>query len=262
MNDDILWTVRKKSVLETLKKGEREDGRKFDEIREIEIQEGYVPKAEGSCLVKLGGTQVLVGVKMDVGEPYSDHEKEGNMVTNAELVPIAAPIYYSGPPSPESIELARVVDRGIRESKMIDFEKLCIIEGEKVWTALIDLHVLDFNGNLFDTATIGAIKALWNTKMPKYDKETNNISRQEYEGKVPVQFKPITATFAKIGNAIVIDPSLIEEKVADAKMVISIRDDDHMAAAQKIGKGSFTKQELDQMLETAIKKTKEIRKLI
>ncbi len=262
MDENIILKLKKDSITRMLKQGEREDGRKFDEYRKIEIIEGYVPKAEGSALVKLGETQVLVGVKMDIGTPYPDHEKEGNMVTNSELVPIASPLYYSGPPSPESIEFARVVDRGIRESGAIDFEKMCIVEGEKVWTALIDLHVLDFDGNFFDAATIGAVKALWNTRLPKYDEEKERLIKEETQGKLPVKYKPMTATFAKIGDSIVLDPSLTEEKVSDAMMVMSIRDDGHLSAAQKMGKGSFTIEEINQMFETAVKATKKIRKLI
>ena len=262
MSEDIIWSVKKSAVQEMLKKGQRQDGRKFDEFRKIEIQEGYIPKAEGSCLVKLGDTQILVGVKMTIGTPYPDSENQGNMMTSAELVPIADPEFYSGPPSPKAIEFARVVDRGIRESGMMNFEKLCIVEGEKVWTIMIDLHILDFNGNMFDAASIAAVKALWNTKKPKYDAKKEKLNREETDGKLQVEFKPLTATFVKIGETILLDPTLTEEKVSDAMMTMSIRDDDHLVAAQKSGIGIFTKKEIDEMLEIAIKRTKEIRKLI
>ena len=42
----------------------------------------------------------------------------------------------------------RADGRGIRESRMIDFEALCIEEGERVWMVYIDLHILDNDGNL------------------------------------------------------------------------------------------------------------------
>ena len=262
MDEDIVLDLKKNSIIKSLEQGERMDGRKFDEYRKVEVKEGYIPKAEGSALVKLGETQVLVGVKMDIGTPYPDHETEGNMVTNSELVPIASPEYYSGPPTPTAIEFARVVDRGIRESGAIEFDKMCITEGEKVWTALIDLHVLDFDGNFYDAATIGAVKALWNTRLPKYDAEKDMLVKTESKGKLPMKYKPITATFAKIGDSIVLDPSLVEEKVSDAMMLLSIRDDGHLSAAQKMGKGAFTIEEINQMFETAVKATKKIRKLI
>ncbi|MEK7831904.1 MAG: hypothetical protein AAB401_12500, partial [Acidobacteriota bacterium] len=46
------------------------------------------------------------------------------------------------------IELARVVDRGLRESHCIDLDKLVIKPGEKVFTVFVDIHILDHQGNL------------------------------------------------------------------------------------------------------------------
>ena len=37
----------------------RKDGRKPDETREIVIEPGFMPNAEGSALVKLGDTHVI-----------------------------------------------------------------------------------------------------------------------------------------------------------------------------------------------------------
>jgi exosome complex component RRP42 len=73
----------------------------------------------------------MAGIKMDIGEPYPDEPDSGVMTTAAELIPMASPDFESGPPDEESIELARVVDRGIRESKIIDVDKLCVVPSEK-----------------------------------------------------------------------------------------------------------------------------------
>ena len=52
-----------------------------------------------------------------------------------------------------SVELGRVVERGLRESRAIDTEALCIVAGEKVWSIRVDLHVLDHGGNLTDACS-------------------------------------------------------------------------------------------------------------
>jgi len=53
----------------TLNSGQRVDGRKYDEIRPIDIETGLLPKAHGSALFTRGETQALVtttlGTKMD-----------------------------------------------------------------------------------------------------------------------------------------------------------------------------------------------------
>lgn len=51
------------------------------------------------------------------------------------------------------IELGRVVERGLRESRAIDTEALCIVAGEKVWSIRVDIHILDHGGNLTDACS-------------------------------------------------------------------------------------------------------------
>ncbi len=94
-------------------KGERIDRRKVDDYRKIVVEPGVIEKAEGSARVKIGDTEVLVGVKMDLGEPYPDKPDDGVMIVGAEFSPIASPGFETGPPDENAIELARVVDRGI-----------------------------------------------------------------------------------------------------------------------------------------------------
>jgi exosome complex component RRP45 len=75
------------------------------------------------------------------------------------------------------IELGRVVERGLRQSRAIDTEALCIVSGEKVflllfhsqlqvWSIRVDIRILDDNGNLTDCCSIGAITALQHFRRP------------------------------------------------------------------------------------------------
>jgi len=144
-------------VKKMVSEGKREDGRGFEDFRKLSIEQGYIKNAEGSAMVTLGETKVLVGVKMEIGEPFPDRPDEGVLMVNAELGPIASPDFESGPPDEQSVELARVVDRGVRESKVIDMKKLCIEPGEKVWMVCVDIHVLNDCGNLIDASSLGDI---------------------------------------------------------------------------------------------------------
>ena len=150
-------SIKRDYYYNLVKNGKRADGRKFDEFRNIEIETGLISKAEGSARVKIGKTQVVAGIKMDIGEPYSDSPEKGVMMTAAELIPLASPDFEAGPPRENAIELARVVDRGIRESEVIGLDKLCIEPGDIIWLVFIDIHIIDFDGNLFDAAVLGAI---------------------------------------------------------------------------------------------------------
>lgn len=56
--------IEKARIYQAILSGERIDGRKLDEYRNIEIETGYVKKAEGSAYVRLGDTKVIAGIKV------------------------------------------------------------------------------------------------------------------------------------------------------------------------------------------------------
>ncbi|HME87067.1 MAG TPA: RNA-binding protein, partial [Candidatus Nanoarchaeia archaeon] len=124
----------KKKFIDYLAKGIRFDGRKPDEFRKMKIEYGVTATAEGSARVTLGDTVVMAGVKMEIGKPYPDTPDQGGLMVGAELLALASPEFESGPPSEWAVEVARVVDRGIRESHAIDVHKLLIKSGEQAWT--------------------------------------------------------------------------------------------------------------------------------
>ena len=255
---DIIWEVKKDAIRRMVKSGKRSDGRAGDEYRKIEFTEGYIPKSPGSCLIKMGNTQVLVGVKADVGEPYDDSPGRGNLSTSCELSPLASPDFSLGPPGEMSIEIARVVDRGIRESKMIDMDKLCITEGKEVWTLMVDIHVLDHDGNLTDAASLAAVKALSNAYLPKY--EDGKVLYTKQGEKVPVKEQPVSCSFVKIDETNILDPVLEEEKVKDAQITIVTTSKGEICAIQKSGSGTYSREEIEGMVDKAIERGKEIRK--
>ncbi|VVC00021.1 Exosome complex component Rrp42 [uncultured archaeon] len=176
------------------------------------------------------------------------------------MLPIASPDFEVGPPSKESIELARVVDRGIRESKSMDFRDLCIKEGEQVWMGFVDLYILNDDGNLFDACGVAALGALLDTKLPKL--EDGRIVKGEYQGKLKLRNKPILSTFAKIGNVVVADPCAEEEKAMSARFSVTVTEDDFITAFQKGLAGSFRVDEINWAIDVAMRNSKQIRKLL
>lgn len=243
----------------------RVDSRKFDEFRKVEIETGVAENAEGSARVKIGKTVVIVGVKMDVREPYPDTPAEGNLIVDAELVPIASPTFESGRPDEFAIEFARVVDRGIRESKTIDMEKLCITPKEKVWVVHIDAHAVDYDGNLMDAFGLGAIAALMDTRMPEWDAKEEKINRdvpREKRKPLPLKDAPVPVTTSKIGSSLVLDAGLEEEEARDAQITVTTTKDSNICAMQKAGNGFFTLDEVKKAVEFSLKKGKELRKLL
>ncbi len=205
------------------------EGKRFDErgglldFRKIIIEKNVSKKAEGSVRVKIGNTEVLVGVKLDVSAPYPDSLNKGNLMVTAEMLPLSSPRFESGPPGFDAIELGRVTDRGIRESGFIDLEKLCIKEGEKVWTVFIDIYSINDDGNLMDASTIGAIAALKMAKIPKYDEEKGKVLFGELSDEnVPLtNHLPIAISVHKIGNSLIVDPTREEEELSECRVTLT-----------------------------------------
>ncbi len=241
----------------------RADGRRLDEFRKIEVTDRPVDKAEGSAMVKIGRTKVIAGVKLDIGEPFSDRPDEGVLMSNAEFSPISSPDFEPGPPSVESVELARVVDRGIRESGAIDVKNLCIKKGEKVWMVYVDINILDHFGNLIDAATLAAAAALNNAVFPGLDKEGNvDYVGPKSKKNLPVKYRPVSCTFWKVDGKLILDPTRDEERAATARLTVATRDDGNLCAIQKGGDEGFTTDEVVRAAEISVKTGKELRKLI
>jgi len=247
-------------IKEYLKEGKRFDGRKLDEFREIFIETDISKKAEGSARVKLGKTEVLVGVKMNVETPYPDSPDSGNLVASVELSPMSSDRFELGPPKIEAIELARIVDRGIRESGVIDLKKLCIKEGEKVWTVYIDIYSINADGNLLDASAIGALVALKNAKIPKYDEKEEKVLFGEWTNKkVPLKNDSIlSCTIHKIGDKFILDPTVEEEDASDTRITIALAKDGSIHALQKGGENEITSEELFSVLDLAEKNYKSL----
>jgi exosome complex component RRP42 len=182
------------------------------------------------------------------------------MTVNAELVPLASPNFEPGPPDEKSIELARVVDRGIRESKAIDGEKLCIEPGKKVFVVFVDVYVLNHDGNLIDASALAAMAALLNTKMPNYEVKDGEVKMKQGYTPLPMRSHPITVTLAKINNRLVVDPWLEEEEVMDARITMAINDEGKICAVQKGLSGYFTPQQILEASKIAQEKAAELRK--
>ena len=240
----ILSEIKKGYIISQLKNGKRGDGRSPEEFRKITIISDYVKRAQGSAYVMLGDTKIIAGIKIEQGEPFPDTPNQGVLTTNVEMLPMAFPTFEPGPPNEDTIEIARVVDRGIREAKTVDLKKLVIEPGKKVWIVFIDIDVIDFDGNLIDACTLGALTAL-KTAVVKAE------GMDEF--KLPVDNLPISVTMVKIGNTLLCDPSVEEEQMAEARITVSTTEDGHIRAMQKGKVGSLSIDEIKNAISISLK---------
>ena len=234
----------------------RIDGRGRFEPRETTLETGILGNAEGSARVQMGKTIVLAGVKFQLMTPYPDRPTQGGLMCSAEVRPVAGRGWEAGPPSAESIELGRVVDRGIRESGCIDVDELCIIPGERAWQVILDLFAVSDDGNLFDAFALAGIAALRTAVVPAERFEVG----EDYP--LPVSKTPIMCSYHKVGGRYVLDADKREETGGDERIHITLGDDGHVHSLQKGLKGIFSAAEFDEIMEHALTRCAELRELV
>lgn len=253
MHEDL-----RNGIITLLSKGTRRDGRKPDQYRKVSVEYGVSKNAEGSARVRIGDTEVISGVKMEVMTPYPDTPDDGSMMVNVELTPLSSPDFETGPPSIDAIELARVTDRGIRESKALDTKKLCITSGEKMWMVVVDVCTINDDGNLFDAIPLAALAAMKDAVYPGFDGEVIDY-KNKTDQKLPLSRTPITVTVFKYGDHLLVDPTVDEMKVYDSRLTVSVLDNGNICSMQKGGNSPITHEDLFKMIQMAIDKSKELR---
>ncbi|MBN2881118.1 exosome complex protein Rrp42 [Candidatus Woesearchaeota archaeon] len=253
---------RKRHLLRSLDAGLRYDGRDSPtKYRNINIEYGASETAEGSAKVTIGETAVIAGVKLSLEAPYSDTPEDGNLMIGAEFLPIANADFEAGPPSIDSIELARVTDRGIREGHAMDLKTLCLEAGSKVWVVSVDICIMNDAGNLYDAASIATIAALKNTRYPEVKDGVVDYKHLS-DKKLELQHIPINVTVLKIGNHFIVDPDLIEQSMLDARLSVNVMEDGNLCALQKGGTMPLTTEEISKMIDIAVEKANELRGLL
>ena len=255
----IVEHLRKQQMWDAISKGKRLDGRNLDDIRPLEIELDIIKKANGSAKVKLGNSEVIAGVKIETGEPFEGLENKGALIVSAEVLPTASPYIEPGPPDEETVELARVVDRGIRESEMIDLDKLVLVPGKIVYTIFVDCSIINADGNLFDATSYAVVSALASSKIPVLEMQDGKVVNTGNSQDPPVTTIPVSITAIRIGEAVILDPTSEEEACMNARITITTNSNGDYTAIQKGSTGAFTVEQIKKAAETARIKGEEVR---
>ncbi|KAL1556328.1 exosome complex component RRP45A-like [Salvia divinorum] len=258
-------TVNEKKFIQTaLLSDLRTDGRGPFDYRNLTIQFG---SEDGSSEVQLGQTRVMGFVTSQLVQPYRDRPNEGTLAIFTEFSPMADPSFEAGRPGESALELGRIVDRGLRESRAVDTESLCVIAGKWVWSVRIDLHILDNGGNLVDAANIAALAALLTFRRPECTlggEDGQEVIIHPPEVREPlsliVHHLPIAVTFAFMGDQsiVIIDPSHIEEAVMGGKLTATLNTNGDVCAIQKAGGEGVMQSVVMQCLRIASVKAADI----
>lgn len=132
--------------------------RKIDQIRPVSMETGVNKWAEGSCLIKIGGTQVLCTASVDLNQPLWKRlqNKTGGWVTaEYSMLPRAVGTRKNRETlmkDHRSAEISRLIGRALRS--VVDMEKL----GRH--TITIDCDVIQADGGTRCASITGGFVAL------------------------------------------------------------------------------------------------------
>ena len=136
----------------------RADGRSPDELRPVVMTPGFMPNAEGSCLVQVGNTHVICTASVEEGVPRWLRGKGSGWVT-AE---------YSMLPRSTNERVQREVNRGRVSGRTQEIQRLIgrslravtDLEALGEWTVLVDCDVLRADGGTRTASITGGYVAL------------------------------------------------------------------------------------------------------
>lgn len=261
--------MNEKKFIETALASElRVDGRGLFEYRNITVKFG---REDGSSDVQLGQTHVMGFVTAQLVQPYRDRPNEGSLSIFTEFSPMADPSFEVGRPGESAIELGRIIDRGLRESRAVDTESLCVLAGKLVWSIRVDLHIIDNGGNLVDASNIAALAALLTFRRPECtlggeDGQEVIVHPPEVREPLPliVHHLPIAVTYAFFGdeNHVAIDPTHNEEAVMGGRMTATLNTNGDVCAIQKAGRVGVMQSDIMRCLRHASVKAADITKKI
>ncbi len=220
----------------------RLDGRENNQIRPLSIETNYVMHPEGSVLISMGNTKVLVNATVENRVPqWLLGQGKGWITAEYSMLPRATAQRtqrerVGGKPNSRSLEISRLIGRSVRT--MVDLTAL----GER--TITIDCDVIQADGGTRTTSINGASLAL-EIALNKLV-ESGQLKKSPLIGRVAA----ISIGVAD-GNSIV-DLNYDEDSHAEVDMNVVMDEHGNFIEIQGTAeRNPFSKERLDELLGLA-----------
>jgi ribonuclease PH len=215
-------------------------GRAADALRDISLDRGAAPNAEGSCLVAFGRTRVLCAVSVEDGVPaWRRGRGEGWLTAEYAMLPRATSTRTSrerGQVGGRTQEIQRLIGRSVR-AMLDDFAW-----GE--YTLKVDCDVLQADGGTRTAAITGASVAL----VDAFDWMVANGKLK----RSPVRRRVAGVSVGLVRGEARLDLDYSEDVVADVDMNVVMSSEGRFVEVQGTGEhGTFAREELDRLVDLA-----------
>lgn len=228
--------------------GIRPDGRVLTRFRKPRITIGSVSTANGSCMVKLGNTTVIAGVKAELGpsasgitpgeagsaltyasvpipKPSDKHHRCNQIAINVDLPPLCSPKFRGGRLPDEASVIAQRLNNLVSNGDLVPKDRLVFDEdGKFVWYLSVDMYCINYDGAAFDAFEIALIGALCDVTLCKgtvVDEDKGIFEKDEAsESHLILSSVPIASSFALFDQSLLADPTSEEEAIMLASVSV------------------------------------------
>eukprot|EP00002_Diphylleia_rotans_P015453 TRINITY_DN2999_c0_g1_i1.p1 TRINITY_DN2999_c0_g1~~TRINITY_DN2999_c0_g1_i1.p1 ORF type:complete len:289 (-),score=53.73 TRINITY_DN2999_c0_g1_i1:43-909(-) len=238
----------------------RNDGRGRLDYRRVTLETNVLPLTSGSARLRLGKTDVLVGLRPELTEPIPSRPNEGIIRFSVEFCSNASIDYGDREEESISLELSQAMQQMFCSPGVFDMTTLCVIPGKQCWTLFLDVMVAESDGNLLDAVSMASYAAFKVSKIPKVDvivgdvpsDITIEISEDMSEFvSLKTDNLPISVSTTKIGKRFVVDSVRDEEYFMDGRLLVAVNPSGDVCFMQKSGNGSMEPTEIVDMIQSA-----------
>ena len=226
---------------------QRKDGRAPDQLRPCEMIKGFVRTADGSCLIRCGGTRVICTASVEEGvPPFLRGKNEGWLTAEYAMLPASTGrrkqrdgVKKDG----RSVEIGRLIGRALRQAVDRRF-----MNG---LTVTIDCDVLEADGGTRTASITGGFVALCCA-----------VEKLMQSGRL--KESPVVHQIAAVSAGVVedipcLDLCYTEDSNAQTDMNFVMNEQGAFIELQGTGEGrAFTSQELQQLLRLGEKGVAEL----
>lgn len=229
----------------------RASGREPDQLREVTLELGAAPFAEGSCLITMGATQVLCAATVEPGVPAFREDIGGWVTAEYAMLPRATQRRTRRERSGargRTQEIQRLIGRALRAA--VDLEAL------GVRTVTIDCDVLGADGGTRTASITGACLALWQALEGLV--KTGELSRS------PLRQLVTAVSVGIVDGDPCLDLEYEEDVSAEVDLNVAALEDGRIVEVQGTAEGApFGRGDLDNLLtlaESGIRRLVEIQR--
>lgn len=223
----------------------RRGSRALDQLRKINIERQFIKYAEGSCLIEVGSTKVIITATVDKNVPsFLKGKGEGWITSEYRMLPRATQVRnIRDRVSARNMEIQRLIGRSLRS--VVDLKKI----GER--TIWIDCDVMQADGGTRTASIVGGFIALVDCLDRLYkDAVITTLPFKDLLGAVSVGI---------LHGSCILDLTYNEDVDVSVDMNVVMKSNGEFVEVQGTAeRGSFSHQDLEKMITLAKKGIEEI----